>query len=89
VAVFPFNGELIRAEELFFALRVRAYEPQPGNLTAMERRCITGNKWCTAADILALDQSGETVYPYHLEQLLAEAAEVASGGPDPEVRSIR
>jgi 8-oxo-dGTP pyrophosphatase MutT (NUDIX family) len=89
VAVFPFNGELIRAEELFFALRVRAYEPQPGNLTAMERRCITGNKWCTAADVLALDQSGETVYPYHLEQLLAEAAEVASGGPDPEVRSIR
>ncbi|WP_228001708.1 NUDIX hydrolase [Nocardia australiensis] len=89
VAVFPFNGELIRAEELFFALRVRGYEPHAGSMTAWERRSISGNKWCTPADIVALDQLGETVYPYHLEELLAEAVEVASGGPDPEVRSIR
>ncbi|MFQ6397197.1 NUDIX hydrolase [Nocardia sp. KC 131] len=89
VAVFPFDGDLIRAEELFFALRVEAYEPQPGDPTAVERRCITGNKWCTAADIVALDQSGETVYPYHLDQLMSEAAAVVSSGSDPEVRSIR
>lgn len=87
--MFPFDGDLIRAEELFFALRVHAYEPQPGNLTAVERRSITGNKWCTAADVVALDQSGETVYPYHLDQLMSEAAKVVSTGTDPEVRSIR
>ncbi|MEV6427064.1 NUDIX domain-containing protein [Nocardia sp. NPDC051463] len=89
VAVFPFDGDLIRAEELFFALRVHRFEPRPGNLTAVERRSITANKWCTAADIVALDQSGETVYPYHLDQLMSEAAKVVSTGTDPEVRSIR
>lgn len=89
VAVFPFNGELIRSEELFFALRVRGFEPHAANLTAIERRSITGHKWCTAADIVALDRGGETVYPYHLDELLAGAAEAASGTADPEVRSIR
>ncbi|WP_054814370.1 NUDIX hydrolase [Nocardia arizonensis] len=89
VAVFPFNGELIRAEELFFVLRVPSFEPQPGNLTAVERRSVTGHRWCAAADILALDASGETVYPYHLDELLAEAAAVAAGGAEPQVRSIR
>ncbi|AFU03734.1 putative hydrolase, nudix family protein [Nocardia brasiliensis ATCC 700358] len=89
VAVFPFDGDLIRSEELFFALRVPGYEPQATNLTAIERRSITGNKWCTVADIVALDRSGETVYPYNLDELLAEAAAAASGTIDPEVRSIR
>ncbi|MGQ4597759.1 NUDIX domain-containing protein [Nocardia sp. R6R-6] len=89
VAVFPFNGELIRSEELFFALRLRGFEPHAANQTAIERRSITGHKWCTAADIVALDRSGETVYPYHLDELLAEAAEAAVGSTDPEVRSIR
>lgn len=90
VAVFPFDGELIRAEELFFVLRVRTYEPQAQNLTEIERRSITGNKWCTPADIVALDASGETVYPYHLESLLTEAAAAAATGvADSEVRSIR
>ncbi|MEU7629347.1 NUDIX domain-containing protein [Nocardia sp. NPDC049220] len=89
VAVFPFNGDLIRSEELFFALRVRGFEPHAANQTTIERRSITGHKWCTAADIVALDQSCETVYPYHLDELLAEAAEAATGSGDPEVRSIR
>ncbi|MFI9404524.1 NUDIX domain-containing protein [Nocardia sp. NPDC052316] len=89
VAVFPFDGDLIRSEELFFALRVPAYEPQATNLTAIERRSITGNKWCTAADIVAFDRAGETVYPYNLDQLLPEAAAAADSTTDPEVRSIR
>lgn len=89
VAVFPFDGELIRSEELFFALRTRGFQPHAANRTLIERRSITGHKWCTAADIVALDRSGETVYPYHLDELLAEAAEAASGTGDPEVRSIR
>lgn len=89
VAVFPFDGELIRAEELFFALRVPAFDPKPGNLTAVERRSITDHKWCTGSDIVTLDHTGETVYPYHLDQLLPEAAKAASGDSHPEVRSIR
>ncbi|MEV6555232.1 NUDIX domain-containing protein [Nocardia sp. NPDC051756] len=89
VAVFPFDGDLIRSEELFFALRVRGYEPQATNLTTIERRSITGNKWCTVEDIVRLDRSGETVYPYDLDQLLPEAAAAASGVAHPEVRSIR
>lgn len=32
---------------------------------------------------------GETVYPYHLDQLLPEAAAVAGSDAEPEVRSIR
>lgn len=89
VAVFPFNGELIRSEELFFALRVPHFEPNPAKLDFVERRSITGNKWCAPADIIALDRSGETVYPYHLDQLLSEAITAADADLDPEVRSIR
>jgi hypothetical protein len=87
--VFPFNGELIRSEELFFALRVPMFDPRPANLTYVERRSITGHRWCTAADIAALDASGETVYPYHLDELIAEAATAAAADTDQEVRSIR
>ncbi len=89
VAVFPFNGELIRSEELFFALRVRQFDPRPANLTYVERRSITGHRWCTAADITTFDAAGETVYPYHLDELIAEAAAAADADTDPEVRSIR
>ncbi|MGX1810701.1 NUDIX hydrolase [Nocardia sp. NPDC055321] len=89
VAVFPFNGELIRSEELFFALRVRNFEPVPAKLDFIERRSITGNKWCAPEDIKTLDHSGETVYPYHLDELLAEAITAADATADPEVRSIR
>lgn len=90
VAVFGFNGELIRSEELFFVLRVPAFEPHGANMTYLERRSITGHRWCTPTDIRALEAEGEAVYPYHLDDLLAEAAEVADrDGADPVVRSIR
>jgi len=89
VAVFPFNGELIRSEELFFVLEVDEFEPHSAGFTEVERRSITGNKWCTSADIVALNDSGETVYPYELADLLAEARSVAADPGQPEVRSIR
>jgi len=89
VAVFPFNGELIRSEELFFVTRTKSFTPLAANQTAWERHCVTDNKWCTPADIAALDDLGETVYPFHLDQLLAEAATAAGAPTDPEVRSIR
>ncbi|RMI30695.1 NUDIX hydrolase [Nocardia stercoris] len=89
VAVFPFNGELIRSEELFFVARTPAFEPTAGSLTAVERRAILGNKWCTPADIRALDAADQTVYPYNLDTLLPEAVAAAAGPDEPEVRSIR
>ncbi|MEU1980381.1 NUDIX domain-containing protein [Nocardia sp. NPDC019395] len=89
VAMFPFNGDLIRSEELFFALRVPEFEPEPADLTYLEQRSITGNRWCGPDDIRALDAAGETVYPYQLDELLGEAARAADGENDPEVRSIR
>ncbi|MBF6332027.1 NUDIX hydrolase [Nocardia transvalensis] len=89
VAVFPFNGELIRSEELFFVARTKEFEPKAANPTVWERRCVSAYKWCTPGDIVEFDRTGETVYPYNLDQLLPEAAAAASGITDPEVRSIR
>ncbi|WP_280266052.1 NUDIX hydrolase [Nocardia wallacei] len=89
VAVFPFDGELVRSEELFFVARTTAFEPKATNPTVWERRCVTDNRWCTAEEIARLDGMGETVYPYHLDQLLPEAVRVAGEDSEPEVRSIR
>ncbi|MCX4091114.1 NUDIX hydrolase [Nocardia sp. alder85J] len=89
VAVFPFNGELIRSEELFFVTRVASFDPAPTGLTVLERRSISGNKWCAPADIVSLDAAGEAVYPYELDRLLPEAVAAAAGDSHPEVRSIR
>ncbi|MGS2805220.1 NUDIX hydrolase [Nocardia sp. MW-W600-9] len=89
VAVFPFNGELIRSEELFFTLRAPSFEWRPAALNALERRTITDHRWCTPADIRALDDQGEAVYPYHLDELLTEAAAAAADDAEHVVRSIR
>lgn len=89
VAVFPFNGELIRSEELFYVARVRAFDPAAADPTVWERRCVTAYRWCLPPDIAELDRIGETVYPYHLDTLLAEAVTAAGADVDPEVRSIR
>ncbi|MFF0488086.1 NUDIX domain-containing protein [Nocardia sp. NPDC004068] len=90
VAVFPFDGELIRSEELFFVARARSsFEPKAADPTVWERRCVNAYKWCAPEDIEKLDRSGETVYPYHLDRLLSEAVAVAGSDDEPEVRSIR
>ena len=59
------------------------------DLTALERRTITDHRWCTAEDIRALDAAGEAVYPYHLDELLAEAVSAAEDDTQHVVRSIR
>ncbi|MBO0885128.1 MAG: NUDIX domain-containing protein [Mycobacterium sp.] len=89
VAVFAFAGDLVRSEELFFVLRVPAFEPAPMALKGRERQTITGTRWCSAADIADLESRGEPVYPYHLDSLLAEAVQAVSAPTEPEVRSIR
>jgi len=89
VAIFPFDGELIRSEELFFATRTHGFEPVFQGHTELEQRAITGHRWCSADEIRQLAKSGEPVYPLDLANLLVEAATIADGSEDPEVRSIR
>ncbi|WP_072691043.1 NUDIX hydrolase [Rhodococcus marinonascens] len=88
VAIFSWNGQLIRSEELFFALRAGRFDAHRDGFTEFEERTITGHRWCTADAIRELAASGEPVYPHDLADLLDEAGAVASSTDDPEVRAI-
>jgi 8-oxo-dGTP pyrophosphatase MutT (NUDIX family) len=88
IATFPFDGVVIRSEELFFATRTEEFEPVHTGFTDLERRAVTGHRWCSAEDIRALAASGETVYPYGMAELLDEADTVVALRTDPEVRTI-
>lgn len=89
VAIFPFAGELIRSEELFFAFRTHEFAPHGGGFTELEQRTITEHRWCTAADIRAIQQGGEPVYPQDMANLLDEANMAVVRADEPEVRAIR
>ncbi|OZE94553.1 NUDIX hydrolase [Rhodococcoides fascians] len=89
VATFPFNGVLLRSEELFFALRTQEFEPEHSGFTDFERRTVTGHKWCTEDDIRSLAATGETVYPQDLAELLDEVNIVLARRTEPDVRAIR
>jgi 8-oxo-dGTP pyrophosphatase MutT (NUDIX family) len=80
-AVFDFNGAEIDSEEFFFVYRTRRFEPSIAGRTELESRYIHGHRWCEPADIVALADAGETVYPLQLSELLTEAAALA-GAPD-------
>ncbi|AWK72984.1 exopolyphosphatase [Rhodococcus oxybenzonivorans] len=88
VAIFSWGGELIRSEELFFALQTEGFEPHHGGFTELEERTITGHRWCTADCVRELTAAGEAVYPRDLADLLEEAAAVAAAADNPEVRAI-
>ncbi|RRQ28868.1 NUDIX domain-containing protein [Rhodococcus sp. Eu-32] len=89
VATFPFNGTLLRSEELFFAYRTQEFEPEHSGFTDLERRTVTGHRWCTEDDIRSLAATGETVYPQDLAELLDEVNIVLARRVEPEVRAIR
>ncbi|MDI9971870.1 NUDIX domain-containing protein, partial [Rhodococcus ruber] len=89
VAVFPFNGELIRSEELFFALQTPAFEPGSSGFTDLERRMSLEHRWFAENEIRDLQRRGEAVYPQDLADLLGEARDVAVRRVEPEVRAIR
>ncbi|EME17542.1 NUDIX hydrolase [Rhodococcus triatomae] len=89
VAVFPYDGDVIRSEELFFVLRGTEFTPQRDGFTELERRAITGHRWCTAEDMRSIAAGGEVVYPTELPDLLAEAGSAAARDEEPGVRSIR
>ncbi|NLG56045.1 MAG: NUDIX domain-containing protein [Rhodococcus sp.] len=88
VAVFTHAGSLIRAEELFYALRTDEFEPHHGGFSEIEQQTISAYRWCTADDIAELVASGEAVYPEQLPELLDEAAAVADSLRDVQVRAV-
>jgi 8-oxo-dGTP pyrophosphatase MutT (NUDIX family) len=89
-AVFDFNGAEIDSEEFFFVHRTRRFEPSTIGRTELENRYIHCHRWCDAADIVELANSGETVYPLQLPELLTEAAAQASAPDRPrQLQAIR
>lgn len=91
-AVFDFNGSVIDSQEFFFVYRTNRFEPSIAGRTALERRYITGARWCDVADIAELVATGQTVYPLQLRELLAEAnalADAPTSGSWRELQSIR
>ena len=89
-AVFDFNGAEIDSEEFFFVHRTRRFEPSTAGRTELENRYIHCHRWCDAADIVELANSGETVYPLQLPELLTEAAAQASAPDRPrQLQAIR
>ncbi|WP_293004374.1 NUDIX domain-containing protein [Mycobacterium sp.] len=89
-AVFEFNGAEIDSEEFFFVYRTQRFEPSITGRTELENRYIHDHRWCEPADIAALTDAGETVYPLQLSELLTEAVTLA-GAPDRprQLQSIR
>ncbi|QNG18964.1 NUDIX domain-containing protein [Rhodococcus triatomae] len=88
VAVFNWCGRLIRSEELFYALRTEEFEPHHDGFTELEQQAVTAYRWCGPQEMRELAEAGETVYPEQLPELLDEAAAVADGVRDVEVRSV-
>nr|WP_240945232.1 NUDIX domain-containing protein [Rhodococcus sp. HNM0569] len=88
VAVFSWNGTLIRSEELFFALRTAGFEPSADGYTEVEKSAISDVRWCDAETMRAFAAAGETVYPRDLADCLDEAVAVADGTRTPEVRPV-
>lgn len=89
VATFSWDNRMIRAEELFFVLGTDGFEAHRDGFTELEQRTVTAHRWCSAADIDALVNGGEGVYPQDLAALLGEAKAVFEQASDPEVRAIR
>ncbi len=89
VAVFPYDGDVIRSEELFFALAQPAFTPDRGGYTDLERRAISGHRWCTPAQMREIAAGGEVVYPQDLPNLVAEVQALLARRDEPGVRSIR
>lgn len=90
-AVFPFNGEVLHSEELFFVVRVEPFTPAGLGFTELERSMRLEHRWFDSAELKELSVSGEPVYPRELPELLDEAIRFSvhvSGDPLPAIRRI-
>lgn len=89
VAVFPFDGEVIDSEELFFVVGVPSFEPGVGGFTERERRMGLEHRWFDDSGLRELVAAGERIYPRDLPELLDEAREIMTHVREPEMRAIR
>jgi len=90
-SVLDYDGRTIEAEETYFAAAVDDFEPRQDGFTELELRTITDYRWCTPAELEALDAAGERVYPPGLARLLPEVVRVtrsADGLAQPAPRKI-
>jgi len=88
VAVFPFDGETLRSEELFFVVQGRAFEPGVAGFTELEVRMGLEHRWFDADELREVIRAGEAVYPQDLPELLDEAGAAARSRTAPQVRAI-
>lgn len=88
VAVFPFNGEVLHSEELFFTVQTRSFEPGVDGFTELERSMRLEHRWFDADQLRELARSGAAIYPQDLADLLQEAREIAVRVREPRIRAI-
>ena len=77
---FHFDGVAWSLDELYWALRSASFDAVAAAPTELERRVVTGTRWCTADDLRALEVAGEPVYPPGLADLLPAAGAAADAG---------
>ncbi len=80
VAVFPFNGEVLHSEELFFAVRVPSFEPAADGFTDLERSMRLEHRWFDDDELQALVRSGNPVYPNDLPSSSTRRGRSRRGG---------
>jgi 8-oxo-dGTP pyrophosphatase MutT (NUDIX family) len=75
-SAFSFDGRSFEQDEWYYLARTGTTETDPSGQTDLERRSTDGLRWWTGAE---LAETGETVYPEALAELLA--AVLAGGAP--------
>jgi 8-oxo-dGTP pyrophosphatase MutT (NUDIX family) len=68
---FELFGELTRADERYFLVRVPGFEPDVGNMEELERGFHRGHRWWSAEEIAASD---DLFFPEDLAELLPPLA---------------
>jgi 8-oxo-dGTP pyrophosphatase MutT (NUDIX family) len=70
---FQFEGIDIHQLETFYSARVEHFEPRPSGWTEIELRTLLAHRWWTETE---LAETGETVYPENLLELLHRARQL-------------
>lgn len=82
VGEFDFAGQSYRQHEIFFLVRVSAWQVDTAGHNDEERRCLLGHRWCSPEDLRALDRP---VYPTRLAELMVD---LLRAGPPAEPISV-
>lgn len=70
-AIFPLiNGELVRADERFFLIRVEDLSVSNDQWTEVEHRVMTAHRWFSAAELAT---ASDPIFPENLADMLRDA----------------